>query len=290
MDVRQSTIILVLFGLFQGLAHAEPGGLVQFHKRAARSGDISQQQLSCDLALEMALRQAGQTVQARKHEFRRQQERTVTILAATDRGPQAAQVHYGKAQVVLRSDDQVGETPPADQPVTGKVYRVTRVGEELQIRYPDGATPPGEELAVVRANMQTFGLPNPIATYFDGRKVQIGQSLQLPAELARQLLGFPETVQNVTHFGMKLVDVRPGANGLAQATFRVRLLAEDPASDALKMNLQGEMTIEVETCRTLSVNLTGPVSASQTHGPPEGQFQVDSAGDIRVAVKADYRR
>ena len=59
-------------------------------------------------------------------------------------------------------------------------------------------------------NMETFGLPNPIALYFDGKQVVVGQTVELPAKLARELLGFSESVGNISQFQLRLIETRAG--------------------------------------------------------------------------------
>jgi hypothetical protein len=35
--------------------------------------------------------------------------------------------------------------------------------------------------------------------------------------------------------------------------------------------------------------LAAPVGATETHGPPQGEFETHSQGQIEVAVRADYQ-
>jgi hypothetical protein len=262
---------------------------VTFHRRASRTGDQSRQSLNCDLDLTMSIRQSGQIVQSQQQLVQRQQDRQLTILQASpDGAPQQAQVKYENSTVSLRSAEQ----PPqvSRQPVTGKTYRVTRQADELEIVYPDGSAPPDEERLIVRENMDTFGLPNPIATFFDGKPVRVGQTLKLPKELARDLLGFAATGNSVSQFSLKLIEVRPAEHRgqSPQAIFGITLKAEDPEQSGVAMTLTGQMAMEVETCRTLAVSLSGPVEASEMHGPAAGQYELHSQGKIEVAVRADY--
>jgi hypothetical protein len=261
---------------------------VVFHRRAARIGDRSHQTLDCDLDLTMSIRQGGQIVQEQQQLLTRQQQRELTILQASADSPQQAQVKYQNSTVTLRSADQ--EPQRSQQPVTGKTYLVIRDGDNLSVRYPDGSEPPEEERLIVQENMETFGLPNPIATFFDGKPVRIGQTLQLPTELARDLLGFTATGNTVSQFGLKLVEVRPApAPGHSpRAVFGITLKAEDPEQSGVAMTLTGQLVMEVQTCRTLSVGLSGPVVASEMHGPPAGQYELHSRGQIDVAVRAEH--
>jgi hypothetical protein len=260
---------------------------VTFHKCAAQVGDVSRQAIDCDLDLEMSIRQGGQIVQSQRQGLIRQQVRELTVLRADGRAAIEARVRYDQSTVEVRAADAPAQTTP--QPVTGKTYVVSRQPSGLSVTYPDGQIPPDVEREIVFANMETFGLPNPIALYFDGRQVEVGQQVQLPVELARELLGFSETVGNISDFQLRLLETRPLANGAEAAVFAITLVAEHPDATAVSMKLTGQLVMEVATCRTVAVTLKGPISATETRGPEGGQFQLNCAGTIRMAVEADYR-
>ena len=139
---------------------------------------------------------------------------------------------------------------------------------------------------VVRESMASFGLPNPLSKFFDGRSIRVGQELKLPAELARDLLGFANTGGNISEFSLKLTEIRPGETPIAN--FAIKLVAKDPEKSRVSMTLNGRMLIEVDTCRARVVEMSGPVAVSESHGPAEAQYEVHSEGQIQVAVRASY--
>ena len=253
-----------------------------FHRRAAERGDLSRQQLNCDLDLTMSIRQAGQIVQQQKQLVQRQQQRELTILKVSANAPQQAQVKYDNSVVTLKSAEQ--EPQSSRQPVTGKTYFVTREGEKLSITYPDGSQPSEEERLIVQENMDTFGLPNPIATFFDGKPVRVGQTLQLPTELARDLLGFAATGDTVSQFGLKLVEVRPppqagclAAGRLSRSRSRPRI----PNRPGVSMTLTGQMVMEVQTCRTLACDAVRPRRGVRNARPGGGAVRTAQRGTDR---------
>ncbi len=258
---------------------------VVFKKRPSQPGDSSQQTIQCDLDLKMSIRQAGQVVQAQEQGIQRKQLRELTILSVGESAPTKARVAYRKSSVALRTTDQPAQL--ADQPVTGKTYLVIRDGDRLTVTYADGEPPSDEELAIVMQNMESFGLPNPIANFFGQRTMKVNETIKLPSKVARELLGFPDTVRNITEFHLRLRETRD-VQGVQCAVFDIKLLADNGESDSLKMDLTGTLVLEVETCRTVGVTLSGPVGAMEVHGPPSGQFEVASEGNIKVAVRANY--
>ncbi len=259
---------------------------VTFHKSPAQPGDISRQTIDCDLDLEMSIQQGGQIVQSQRQGVLRQQVRELKVLAANARAATRAEVRYDRSSVALRTADATAQT--SSQAVTGKTYLIARQADKLSVTYPDGRTPPADELELVTSNMETFGLPNPIAVYFDGKQMTVGQTIQLPAKLARELLGFSETVGNISEFQLQLVETRRLDSGDRAAVFAIALTADQPDETSVSMRLKGQLVMEIDTCRTAAVHLEGPISASETHGPDAGQFQVRSEGQIRVAVEASY--
>ena len=236
--------------------------------------------------MEMSIRQGGQIVQSQNQTIERKQLRELTILNVGDRAPTRARIKFDESSVGLKTADNPSESSP--QAVTGKVYLVARNGEQLSVTYPDGTSPPEIETAIVTQNMESFGLPNPIANFFHERKMQIGETIQLPNQIARELLGFPDTVQNITQFQLRLTETKT-VRGKPCAVFRIRLVADNAEAASLRMDLAGSLVLEIDTCRTVAVQLTGPVGASEMHGPPQGQFEVASQGNIRVAVQSDYQ-
>ena len=281
-------LFFVLISISWGsVGDAAPQKIV-FERRLAQPGDTSVQELICDLDLQMSIRQGSQVVQAQRQLLKRKQNRRLTILQAAANAPKKARVTYDKSVITVLSPEQQSSSA---QPVTGKSYLITRQADQLTITNPDGSEPSEAELAIVTGNMGSFGLPNPIAEFFHGKSVTVGQQLELPVELARDLVGFAETGNTVSSFEMKLLRVELGEGRRSQvAVFTIQLLADDPDASGVSMKLAGEMKMEVATCRATSVQLTGAVSAFEDQGPPQGRFRMHSEGEIQVAVRAEHQQ
>ena len=281
-------LFFVLISISWGsVGDAAPQKIV-FERRLAQPGDTSVQELICDLDLQMSIRQGSQVVQAQRQLLKRKQNRRLTILQAAANAPKKARVTYDKSVITVLSPEQQSSSA---QLVTGKSYLITRQADQLTITNPDGSEPSEAELAIVTGNMGSFGLPNPIAEFFHGKSVTVGQQLELPVELARDLVGFAETGNTVSSFEMKLLRVELGEGRRSQvAVFAIQLLADDPDASGVSMKLAGEMKMEVATCRATSVQLTGDVSAFEDQGPPQGRFRMHSEGEIQVAVRAEHQQ
>lgn len=256
-----------------------------FNHRPFAAGELSNQTVRCDLNLEMAIRQGEKTIDSSSQEVRRDQQRQIKIIEMGPKAPTKAIVTYKTSAVSVKQAN--AEPMNSSQPVSGKSYQVTRVGDELSITTLDGETPPANELALLKANLEAFGLPNPIATFFDGKTMHVGESVNLPIELAKELLGFQDGVGNVSSLKMKLSKLLNTKSGRL-AVFDTQLAAKQN-KDGVNITLQGQLAIEIDSCRTAVVNLSGPVSVDEVRGPKNGQFEVTSRGELKVAVRATYQ-
>ena len=229
----------------------------------------------------MSIRQSGQVVQAQQQNVRRLQERKLTIRKVGATAPLQATVAYRKSVISVSANEQKNES---NQPVTGKTYLVTKLDEGIDVTYEDGTTPPENERSIVSENLASFGRPNPIAQFFHGRTVRRGEVLKLPAELARELVGFAQAGNNVSQFEMQLTDIKAQPGKSPIAVFAIRMQAVDPEQTGVTMRLEGKMLMASDTCRSQRVELNGPVTASEMHGPEQAQYEVFTDGEIRVAV------
>ena len=256
-----------------------------FHHRPFASGELSNQTVRCDLNLEMAIRQGDKTIDSSSQEVRREQQRQIKIVEIGPKAPTKAIVTYKTSAVSVKQADAA--PMKSSQPVSGKSYQVTRTGNELSITTLDGKAPPANELSLLKANLDAFGLPNPIATFFDGRTMHVGESVDLPIDLAKELLGFQDGVGNISSLKMKLTKLLNTKQGKL-AVFDTKLVAKQN-KDGVSITLQGQLAIEIDSCRTAVVNLSGPVSVDEVRGPKNGQFEVKSQGELKVAVRATYQ-
>ena len=119
----------------------------------------------------------------------------------------------------------VGSRPRPDELATGHRQNLScdpSVRAAIRSPTPTGRRPPQNELEIVTANMETFGLPNPIALFFHGQANRDRSTMQLPTKLARELLGFSDTVGNVSDFRLNWSASRPLKSGSPRPCSRSR--------------------------------------------------------------------
>ena len=164
-----------------------PSSGVQFSQVPAQVGDKVTQQVAMELNLQTSIVQQGQIAQQQETTMRRGQRREVEVLEVEEGRVVRARVVFPHSRHLLpeHGSDQ-GEQV---QPVEGKTYLLTRKGEQLIVRYPDGTIPPKEEFEIVFGSMQSLGKPNPLGKFLLERSFEIGQTIELPQEIAAGMLG-----------------------------------------------------------------------------------------------------
>lgn len=269
----------------------------RFTYQPSRVGDEALQTIHTHLKLAVTMHQAGQTIDSLRQDIERKQKRRLTVLSRNQHRVLSAKVVFFACEQETNTNGQAD--PPVEDPVVGKTYVVARPQQQLIVTYEGGSRPPNEEQKIVRANLDGIGRPNSLARFFDGRTMAVGESIKLPNELASELIGFAESIGQVTRFEMKLVGIRqiePAQSGAAQkksprgAVLDVSIDAGQPEVDGMKMRIRGQVLMEIGTCRTRTAKFSGPVAVIEHRGPPGYQFTVSGHGQLQVAIRSESTR
>lgn len=237
------------------------------------------------LGLKESTVQGGTTLQAIESKLTRRQVRSITVLAADDTRITKVRVTYKSAEQEVgqrRGEEPFANTQVA-QSIAGKTYIVSRAKttDELSITDPDGKAPTDEERKLVTSSMDAVGRPSPIGKFLSGRTVRVGQTVEVPNDLANEMLGLDGAVGKVTKFEMALTRAS-NRGGVICGEFetRVDLQSEEPSGQSTRF--RGRMVVEVNTCRAIEAEFAGPVSFVENHGTASAGFQVFSVGTLRV--------
>jgi hypothetical protein len=249
-------------------------------------GRTAEQEVAFTLQLKATTVQAGRTIDEVESKIARRQARSTTVLATKDGRITKVRVAYRTASQEA-SGQRRGEpaAPPAtaDQAVAGKTYLVARENESdpLSITDEQGKTPPDEERQIVANNMDAIGRPSALGKFLNGRTIRVSQSVEVPSDVANQLLGFDDAVGKVTKFEMTLARVAPcGGVSCGEFETNIQLKSADAAGHAT--HFRGRMVVEVATCRGVESEFAGPVSFVENHGTAGAGFQVFSVGALKV--------
>ena len=282
MNRKQSYAVCLIVVATCSTFCSQPLGaqVVTFSHRSSQPGDRSRQSVVCDLNAERTIRQHRQVVDSTKQQLHKNQVRSITILE-TARGTAArARVAYSEASMQVKAGQK--RIAEAKQPIAGKVYIVTRRGEELLFTTEDGQPIGAEEEKLLRNQLSTFGISNPLARFLHGKRITVGDSLDVPNEVAAELLGLTGNQGKTEQLSLKLVSIRR-VHEIPCAVFET-LLKSHSDERALTLLMKGELVIDPTTCRTHAIRLNGPVAISERRGPSVGRFIVSTNGTLQVSV------
>ena len=268
-----------------------PGASVTFSQRPARVGDQAELAMTVDLQLETTARNGQQVIDQSSTQLHREQQRvmTTTQLATKpdgSKGPSAARVEYRKSSRADAGGD------PATEPVEGNAYFCKRDGEKLRVVTPEGDLPPLDEFSIVAQNMETLGRDNPLAKFFAGRTVKVGETIAVPNELASQLLGMQDQFGKAKRFTLTLREVKT-IDSQPCALFQTEIEAgsQQTAGKGPQMGISvsGTLVLQINACRAVEAKLAGPIGMSESRNSGGNNVQVTGLGNLRVAIRTKYR-
>jgi hypothetical protein len=273
--------------------HGDSPQTIRFARRGPQIGDQLEQTLAFDVQLHQMMRQGDHVVEQAEMATHRQQRRVVTTTEVAGGAAVAALVRYPEAtkQVITAQDANELRTrtaPVSPQPVEGKVYRCRRTDEKLEITDEQGNIPPLDEYKVVAENMETLGRVNPLAEFLAGRTVSVGEKISVPHEVAERLLGFGEELGQVSRFDLVLKEVKT-AGGTPCAVFTASVEAASTNASQMRMQVDGQLTIQASTCRAVEARFSGPIGMSETCGSLTETYQMSGTGRISVRIGTVYR-
>ena len=268
---------------------------VLFSLQAAQVGDRVAQSVDVDLQMQTSITQAGQQANQSEVSLKRRQQRFIEVLEVVEGRVRRAQVTFPLCRVttterVSSSKQGNPEQEPEQevvQAVEKKSYLVTRQGEQLLVTEADGGLPTKAEFEIVLTSLQNLGLPNPLMKFLLGRTIQVGERLQLPLEIAEQMMGFGEQLGKVEQFELELKSVQQ-IDGQPCAVFASTIEAVGKPVNPIRIRAFGQLVIQTATCRTVRAELSGPLTLSTVERTPQGSFQYSARGNMHVAIESQY--
>lgn len=251
---------------------------ITFGRRAALVGDVLAQQIESTLQMVTTERQEAKVLEERKSRVAHRQTRTVKAIEISEGRIIAAKVAY---QVAVR---EASDASPEHHAVEGKTYTVRRAGEQLEVRSADGQLPPIAEFQRVSADLGWLGQPHPLAELFAGRKLKVGDRLEVPPEIAQQLVAFDRDLGEVEKFVLVLREIE---GPLAKFETIVDVASHDNMQ--LRMAGMGRLVIDSRSCRAVEAELLGPIGLSETRGGVGLKYQVTGTGKLAMQIQTEYR-
>ena len=175
----------------------------------------------------------------------------------------------------------------AKQPIEGKTYLVARAGEQLIVTDEIGQPISDEESKILLPQLNSFGKPNPLAQFLNGKQISVGDSIDVPDEVAAELLGLTGNAGKTDQLTLRLTAIK--ADGGVDCALFETLLRSHSDESSISLLMKGELMIDPNTCRTRSIQMHGPVAISERRGPAQGRFTVSTNGSLKVAVRNEHR-
>jgi hypothetical protein len=276
---------------FESPANAKQQQAVRFTRRAAQIGDSVEQQISLMSRMTTVHRKNNEVNEQTKVEMRAKQQREITTKGVENGRATAVRVHYAAAGTVVEARGSRNEQEDSPEPVVGKSYLCLREGGpegDLRITYEDGTLPPMDEYEIVARHMETVGCGNPLADFLAGQTIEIGETLDVPKVVAARLLNLDFDFGSLSRFQLKLEKVEE--NGDAKlAVFSTHIEAASSGSSQMKMQVEGPLVVDADSCRTVKVDLTGPIGMTESRGSYSMAYQVIGTGQLQMKVASTYR-
>ena len=72
------------------------------------------------------------------------------------------------------------------------------------------------------------------------------------------------------------------------AEFRASIEAASNDSSQMRLVVEGPLVIQVDTCRAVAANFTGPIGMSETRGSLTATYQMAGTGNMTVSIASNY--
>ena len=288
MACQRSEVILiagVMFSclMFSGAAVAQQG--YTFHHQIPQVGQQWVQSVQMKIKAKSRIKYPGHQQREVFQLDQRRQSRRLTVLGVQPRNVPRVEVTFESA-LHHTSEDWDAEPRWKSQAVHGKTYHVWRENGRLVVTNPQGTVPSSEEVEIVRQSMQSVGRGNPIAQFLHERTVEVGQTLHLPAELARELLGTDTPLNKTQKMPMTLLGVRE-IRGAMCGIFEADLENTSQLGVRTSTHMHGKFAVELDTCRLVSTVFQGPVTSRLSRSIGGESYVVETTGSLQVATKAE---
>ncbi len=256
---------------------------VKFGKSATGVGEVTEQSVQLSLDVSAVTREGGTVLDQSQIRLERRQRRRLEAMQLNASGMViAARVSF------LESRSGADGEKPEKQIIEGRSYDCTRVGDELRIVCKDGTMPTPEEHSLVSDSVDSLGRVNPLATYLAGRTLIVGEKVALPPAVGAGLMS-RDAVGEVTRFEVTLTEIEQ-VEGVSVAVLDTVIETHENAGRQLGLVVTGKLALEVETCRTRRLNLSGPIAMAETTGGIGTPQQMHGTGKLSVALEATYSR
>jgi len=249
----------------------------------ARVGDIASQDLDFLIDLKLTVQHKDGELFRSQKSVERIQTRWTTVLEVDRDVATVVAVRFDRANETQMSDNKPAKA--VDAPVAGKTYQIARRGEALAITGLDGKAPSQPEVEYLTRAMDSVGRPNALGRFLHGREMTAGKPIDVPPEIAAEIFGFRDAIGEVASLTLSLRELLRGASG-TYAILDAQMTAHSPEEPRLSMRIEGQMQLDIDTCRLVGFVWEGPVTLSETRGEGRQAMTLNGLGTVAVEMRS----
>lgn len=280
--VRIKTVVCLALVNILGPASASGADTCRFQFVPARVGEVSCLELDFLIDLKLTITHDGRALYHSLKSVERTQTRWTQVLAMDQDIVTQVAVRFDRAQESQISENRSAK--PVDEPVAGRTYTITRRGDELLVASSDGRTPSKEETEYLARAMDAVGRPNALGRYLHARELRRGEWVDVPKEVALETFGFRDSLGEVATFQLALDEVHETPRG-RYAVLDTRMTARSPEEPHMAMRVEGQMQLEIDSCRVVGFVWEGPVTLSAEERQGGETMLLSGAGSLAVEMQ-----
>jgi hypothetical protein len=238
------------------------------------------------MRIRMAVSINGKVVQNTDEAKREAVEKRETVVAAGADAVTSLKVAYAKADEQEKGEDGQFQTIP--KIVQGRTYLLRKEGQALAVTDAEGQAAPAEEAEFLKQDYDGLSAAPKLAAFLHGRKVAVGERLDLSGDAGREALHMKESDFKVTAFALTLKAVRQ-AGELKCAVFDAELaLSLKDGAMEMTMAPKGELVVTVDQCWPVSTTLAGPIKVAGQQTEGGNVTTMDGGGSVEVNFSCQY--
>lgn len=279
--LRTASLAAVTLQLLAAPVSAQTGATVTFQRAPDAVGDVRSDESTLGMSLDMEVRVDGELVQSASMSEQESKAKKRTVLEVTDGIATKVRLAFG---TMKKKGVQAGTERELTLPVSGRVYVAAR-GKDDRIEVTSGDEKPvsTQEAEIVRNEAKRLGKPDRLASFLPDRPVAVGESLEVPLEVLREMFDDEKVKSDRARFTLKGVE-----EGRAIFAMDLKLKGEPNPGVTMRMNLTGELLIDPATKRALSLKLDGPVTLESRQKNGESEIRMDGKGTFSADMRMTY--
>lgn len=264
---------------------------------AWQAGDVLTSVGTSHSVLRMRILSDGRVAQEFDQIENRTAEKTITVLESDARGPARLRVQYTRCVSQTSPTGSSGSDEAGDaSSLAQRTFQLERDGNTFRVLDAAGKPVDRSLAQVVLAEecAQTGELRRPgdlFARELAGRQIDPGVEVELSRAVARAFVDGHDGFDAVSLKVVLKPEITPEGNMVA--AFDARLLIDGTSAaggDATRVELLGEIRIDVATGRHLSTELSGTLSLAQSTADASRAVEVVGSGPWKLVERVSYGR